>query len=417
LPREALALKTGRHVVYAAAIPRFSTLAISSVILLTLTVFYAAWLEVGNLHTLRETAYGQTLIVKLGLLVPLLLLGAVNLLIIGPRLQRSAPTGIQFGRTIAAEAFLGILVLLVVGVLTSLPTAREALTAQVGKSSFHFFHDGVHVVFQVTPAAVGPNRYTADIGLEKGELPAGTEVLLRVSRQGDVEGERQISLAPVQGGRFEATGSELSVVGTWQLELIVRRPNQVDWTAKTPIDIAKTPPAAQLPGPPPRFAGFTAAAGVLLLGIAIAVSVVGLRRRKGDRFLVEIGGGLLLISVVALAVTWVPQSASAELKNPIPMSATSIAAGRALFQTNCVACHGADARGDGPMAQTLKPRPADLTASHVDIHTDGDLYGWIKNGYPGSSMPGFGKQLSDDQIWQLVNYVRSLRHPIQGTGP
>jgi copper transport protein len=47
-----------RHVVYAAAIPRFSTLAISSVILLTLTEFYAAWLEVGNLHALRETAYG-----------------------------------------------------------------------------------------------------------------------------------------------------------------------------------------------------------------------------------------------------------------------------------------------------------------------------------------------------------------------
>jgi mono/diheme cytochrome c family protein len=140
--------------------------------------------------------------------------------------------------------------------------------------------------------------------------------------------------------------------------------------------------------------------------------------------------GVLVLAALLLLLTLAPAAAQPasgggqsttvplhDLKNPIPMSATSVAAGRALFQTNCVVCHGADARGDGPMAQTLNPRPADLTASHVDIHTDGDLYGWIKNGYPGSAMPGFGGKLSDDQIWQLVNYIRSLRHPIQGTGP
>jgi copper transport protein len=167
---------------YAIAIPRFSTLAIASVLVLALTGFYASWLEIGNLTALTETSYGRTLLVKLGLLVPLLLLGAVNLRIIGPRLQRNARIGTQFGRTVTAEAVLAIAILVVVGVLTGLPTAREVLAAQVGQSSFHVFDQGVHATVRVAPGAVGFNRYDADIGLEKGELPAETEVLLRVSR-------------------------------------------------------------------------------------------------------------------------------------------------------------------------------------------------------------------------------------------
>jgi mono/diheme cytochrome c family protein len=271
----------------------------------------------------------------------------------------------------------------------------------------------------VSPAAVSANRYTVDLGLEEGDLPVGTEVLLRVSRDGDIEGERQITLSPVSGGsagRFEATGSELSVVGTWQLELLVRRPNQVDWTVTTPIEIARTPPEARVPGPPPRFGGITAGAGMLLAGITVVVAVVGIRRRKGNRFLAEVGAGLLIISVVTLAVTWIPQTATTDLQNPVPMSAASVAAGKALYQTHCAVCHGVTARGDGPMAATLNPKPADLHASHVDLHSDGDMYGWIKNGYPDSAMPGVGDKLSDEQIWQLVNYVRSLRNPVAGAG-
>src|SRR5690606_34103854 len=81
-----------RREVYASAIPRFSTLAIISVVVLTLTGLYAAWLQVGNLTALNTTDYGRTLTVKLVLIVPLLLLGAVNLLVIGPRMRAAART-------------------------------------------------------------------------------------------------------------------------------------------------------------------------------------------------------------------------------------------------------------------------------------------------------------------------------------
>ncbi len=88
-----------RRELLADVIPRFSTLAIISVVILAITGFYAAWLEVGNLNALLHTTYGHTLIVKLVLLIPLLLLGAANLLLVGPRMRQNAQTVLHFGRT------------------------------------------------------------------------------------------------------------------------------------------------------------------------------------------------------------------------------------------------------------------------------------------------------------------------------
>ena len=61
------------------------------------------------------------------------------------------------------------------------------------------------------------------------------------------------------------------------------------------------------------------------------------------------------------------------------------------------------------MGLTLNPRPADLTLHAVPgVHTDGTLWNWITNGYPGSVMPAFKSVLSDNDRWNLVNYIRTL---------
>ena len=59
------------------------------------------------------------------------------------------------------------------------------------------------------------------------------------------------------------------------------------------------------------------------------------------------------------------------------------------------------------MAQTLNPRLADLTV-HINQHPDGDLYNWVTNGIPGSAMPAFKDQLSDEERWDVLNYLHSL---------
>jgi Tol biopolymer transport system component/mono/diheme cytochrome c family protein len=95
--------------------------------------------------------------------------------------------------------------------------------------------------------------------------------------------------------------------------------------------------------------------------------------------------------------------------NPLQVNAQSILTGQKLYLTNCVACHGANGTGDGPAAAGINPRPADFTQHMVlGKHTDGQVFLWIKNGYPNTAMPAWDKRLTDEQIWQLVNYLRTF---------
>jgi mono/diheme cytochrome c family protein len=127
---------------------------------------------------------------------------------------------------------------------------------------------------------------------------------------------------------------------------------------------------------------------------------------------------LLFASCVAGAAGehWSAPSAAAKRRNPVPFDAASIEQGKQLFKQNCVVCHGSAGHGDGPGAASLKPQPADL-AMMAGHHPDGDLAWKIANGR--GAMPSWKASLSDQQIWNLVNYLKSLgaaQAQPQGTG-
>ena len=82
---------------------------------------------------------------------------------------------------------------------------------------------------------------------------------------------------------------------------------------------------------------------------------------------------------------------------------------------NCATCHGQEGEGDGPAAANLEPQPANLTEPHVAVHTDGDLHWWITNGIQ-PAMPAFGEDLTQDEIWNVINYVRTLSEPASASG-
>ena len=102
--------------------------------------------------------------------------------------------------------------------------------------------------------------------------------------------------------------------------------------------------------------------------------------------------------------------------NPLPADPPTRAAGQRLYADHCAVCHGASGQGDGPLAAGLAPRPADLTQHMAPgKHTDGQVFMWIKQGFPGTAMPAWGDRLDDQQIWQIVTYLRSFAQPLAAT--
>lgn len=96
--------------------------------------------------------------------------------------------------------------------------------------------------------------------------------------------------------------------------------------------------------------------------------------------------------------------------NPLKMTPALLGEGRKLFAANCAVCHGADGRGNGPMAKSLNPPPADLSQTlSMPIAQDDFLYWTIaEGGAPvGSVMPAFKRTLKPDQIWPVVSALRS----------
>jgi mono/diheme cytochrome c family protein len=100
---------------------------------------------------------------------------------------------------------------------------------------------------------------------------------------------------------------------------------------------------------------------------------------------------------------WMAPVKAANRHNPVPATAASQARGQALFQTHCAACHGERGEGDGPVAITLTPKPANLKTM-ANHHSDGDQAWKIAQGR--GAMPGWKSTLKPKQIWDLVNYIR-----------
>lgn len=120
---------------------------------------------------------------------------------------------------------------------------------------------------------------------------------------------------------------------------------------------------------------------------------------------------LLPVFVLALAAVGAAQGnpEAAKMKNPVAASAESIAAGKAAFTKNCRFCHGADAKGDGPMAPK-DTHPSNLTDGKWDRgSTDGEIFAVIRDGAgPKFDMKGYKSKMTDTEMWNVVNFLRSI---------
>lgn len=124
--------------------------------------------------------------------------------------------------------------------------------------------------------------------------------------------------------------------------------------------------------------------------------------------------GIVVAAERHMMLPLVPPDSLAEaraLRNPLPDSPEIVERGKTIYRGKgtCVNCHGTDGRGDGPAAAQLNPSPRNFHHRGFWRHrTEGEIFWVIKNGSPGTSMIGFGSQLSDEEIWAVVRYLRTF---------
>ncbi len=115
-----------------------------------------------------------------------------------------------------------------------------------------------------------------------------------------------------------------------------------------------------------------------------------------------------MISTTGETEDWYAPKSADTLKNPLSNNYNATMQGKILFEKKCTSCHGDKGKGDGPAGIALNPHPHDLTSGMVQKQTDGALFWKITWGK--SPMASYKIILTDEQRWQLVNFVRQLKN-------
>lgn len=410
----------------------FSGLAAIAVGALVASGTYLAWRHIGSWTRLVGTVYGLTLLSKLGLSLGVALIAWLNLMVIKPRMNQayeatdqaaSGRLNARFNHIVRLEAGLAVAILLVAGVLTDIQRSADAplLRDAAGQTTLTTTAEDLTFNVQIEPALVGQNEFAIEILDENNQpIPESSQVDVRFTFLGQSVGAATAQAERQENGRYLLDGSYISLVGDWQMEISVRRPDLYDTFAPLrleaglggtirPVDAGFRPLEAFAKSMTLLSTGGT---GLGMVLFAILWGVIATRAARTEWQLIP----MLAVSLIAF---WfgtahiinffdVEFTPSKFVTNPILPDANSIAIGQALYNENCVPCHGLAGRADGPAALNLNPPPADFTDGHTATHTDGDLYFWILQGVEDTAMPAFEDRITREEAWHLVNYVRRL---------
>lgn len=424
----------------AAMARRFSFVALLAAAIIVGSGFVNAAFHVSGPRNLTSDTYGPALIVKHLLIIPILIAAAVNFLVTVPRLKQSTADenlvatkfflrALWF--TAAAELGLAVAVLVAAAALSDLAPADEPLevdvAAKVVSYDQHAQAGNVDVWLLGRIAGEAGDRFTLSLTDQSGNAP--TTMLRVIVRTTAAEATGSISdrfdAEPLAGnpGVYVFSATRIGLAANWTLETTVRRAGLPDQTARFAIDTHGTgvqPP--RLVSDHWRMPRMTAIAW-LTFTLAIIVGIAGI---VGVRKLPELEpfAAALLLTMIALIVTGflatsyrlsIPISASTNVPNPMAADEGSIQRGQKTYEALCLACHGA--AGSGTDAQTAAKDPhhqhatsTDLMSRKIKQQRDGDLYDGIANGVPGTDMPAFDTALSEQERWDLVNYLRKLQH-------
>ena len=397
--------------VLAALVPRFSVLAGLSVATLMVTGLYSAWAQVTIAEALA-TPYGVALLAKIALVAGLLLLAAVNLMWIRPRLAGNDGAARWLRRLVAAEVVVAVLVVLTVGFLTELEPARQVAAREgLGAPDFIEFAgsaEGADMTLRVEPGAVGVNRFEVSLEDRLGNpIENASDVSVRIGNLDHDMGDQVLQAAPAGNGVYVADGGRLSMAGAWQTELVVRRPDAFDARTGFRFEVEAGGSGGIVPSP--ERGQVLLGAGLIVLGmlfLATGMPLGGLFTLRGAGVMTP--GVLGLVAGAAMLFSSdLAGTSGAAPRNPFPPDAESLRIGAQVYEDTCLACHGETGLGDGPAGLALDPPPGNLLV-HVPLHSDAELFAFVNEGIPGTAMAALGERLSDDEIWHVINYIRTF---------
>jgi copper transport protein len=223
------------------AVPRFSTLAVGSVAVLVGTGIVSGFLEVGSWSALWETTYGQLLLAKVAILVPLLVLGAYNNRIFVPRLRAGAtePGGRRaFARAVGTELALMLVIVGVTAALVAEPPGKAQAAVATGPVSREGDVGPFDYSITVDPARVGPNTVHVYLLSSTGRLADVNEVSLAGTLPAVDVGPLAFEMAPAGPGHASGV-AELPLPGDWRLQLDVRKGEFDQWSAVIDLPVGK----------------------------------------------------------------------------------------------------------------------------------------------------------------------------------
>jgi len=399
-----------------AAIPRFTVLGLLSAGVLVTTGIFSSYMQV-TIPAATATPYGWFLVGKLALILPLFVLAGFN----GFNLAKRFGSGGEdrFGRSLLLEATLAVLILAAVGWLASLEPARQyAGRTGIGapdKAAYQDQADGTVFDIKINPAEVGENDVIVRITKPNGEaIENAVDVRVRLKFIGDDLGEPLISLEDTGAGIWRLNDTPLNIAGEYQAEVVVQRPDAFDARTAFRFDARSTATAADAIKPDTDTTSLLFGLELLIIGgLVLVLGVRGkvvpslfkdVRLQRGlvaPGILIAVLGLLLVLNVQVLRI-----GLAENLRNPFPPTAESVVIGKPVYATACVACHGVGGLGDGPAGAVLPKQPADLLI-HVPLHSDTILYEFIRDGIASAGMPGQADNLTEDEMWHLVNYLRA----------
>jgi mono/diheme cytochrome c family protein len=142
-------------------------------------------------------------------------------------------------------------------------------------------------------------------------------------------------------------------------------------------------------------------------------------RKPKSKFKPNLLGILVVFVIVAAAGSvvvyslsdWTAPDRARQLRNPFPSTPQTIGMGMSTYTDRCENCHGEDGNGKGKRAEKLSVAPTDFTDAHAMTRmTDGELFWKISQGH--RPMPAFKGKLSEEERWQLVDYIRTFSQPL-----